>query len=210
MAPAPLRRLAFRFAAALLLFGCATVTIWAADSAPTYKLPAGNDVEALMDFIQQLREFEPKTQQAYDEHVAKAPSAIQAAAEKILKLEKDPKSENAQKAAAILLELRVDTIASAPPEVQRATLQAVKQILSGPSLKGNDINLAMTLASNLEMSGKTELAAEAYETFGKQLAENSNERVVKVASRFLGAARRLSLVGKPLEISWHHDGRQEV
>lgn len=61
----------------------------------------------------------------------------------------------------------------------------------------------MSLATNLEYGGNRELAAEAYADFGKVLAGGDNATLNEIGKKFEGAARRLSAVGKPFEISGH-------
>jgi thiol-disulfide isomerase/thioredoxin len=62
--------------------------------------------------------------------------------------------------------------------------------------------LAMQLAGAIEqMPGGEELAAAAYQSFGSAFAKSSNERVREMAKSFEGTLRRLSLPGKPMQIT---------
>jgi thiol-disulfide isomerase/thioredoxin len=62
--------------------------------------------------------------------------------------------------------------------------------------------LAMQLAGAIEqMPGGETLAASAYQSFGSAFAKSSNERIREMSKSFEGTLRRLSLPGKPMQIS---------
>jgi len=63
-------------------------------------------------------------------------------------------------------------------------------------------SLAMQLAGALEhLPGGEEVAAAAYRSFGTAFAKSSNVQVQKMGESFAGTMRRLSLPGKPMEIT---------
>jgi len=166
-----------------------------------YQLPATDDANALLAYIDKVREFRPHTRAEFLNYKAKAGPAIEAAAEKILKLEKDPQSEASQKANELLLESRIDGIGQAAPEQQQAVLKQVEKSLEGRKLTMSDLRNAMSLATNLEYgTAGPAVAAQAYADFAKIFAAAGDPRFTKLAGRFAGAARRLTLVGKPLEL----------
>ncbi len=166
-----------------------------------YQVPATDDVNALFAFIDKVREFRPTTKKEYLNHKVKAGPAIEAAAEKILKLEKDPRSEASRQAGDVLIESRIDGIDQATPERQQALLKQVEKSLEGRNLTMGDLRTAMSLATNLEYgTAKPALAAQAYADFAKIFAASGDSKFAKMVARFEGAARRLTLVGKPLEL----------
>jgi thiol-disulfide isomerase/thioredoxin len=61
--------------------------------------------------------------------------------------------------------------------------------------------MAMTAARTLEYSGSEERAAAANESFAKIFAGSGDPQLVELAEMFMGAARRLKLVGNDLELS---------
>jgi len=168
-----------------------------------YAVPEG-DVEVLLKFIQDLRKFRPRTSQQSSEHSRKAPEALKAAAEKILKLEKDEWSEAYQTALRVLLEDRVRTIRSASPTQQRQALDFVKTFLTAKLEKGlepQDVSLAMSVARALEYTDNRQLAAEAYQSFAELVAKSEDEELANTAKMMEGAARRLTLLGNEMELT---------
>ena len=76
----------------------------------SYTLPQTNDVKQLSSFLSRVLDYQPKTTadaQDYDKH---APAAMNAAAEKILQLEKDKNSAAYRFASKYLLAMRLLTL----------------------------------------------------------------------------------------------------
>ena len=118
--------------------------------------------------------------------------------EKVLALEKDPKSLNSNRAHTMLLSLRIANIDQASAAEQRKMIDELKQaLIVDPN--GDNSQLAMELATNLEFGNQIEAAAEAYEAFAKALAKSDPDS--QLGKRMEGAARRLSIVGKPIELN---------
>jgi len=88
------------------------------------------------------------------------------------------------------------------PEEQKEVIGEVRKIIAG---KGKDTNqgdamLALNIVSSVENNGDKNLAADLYTEFGKTLALSSDAKVADFGSMFQGAARRLKLVGNPMEL----------
>jgi thiol-disulfide isomerase/thioredoxin len=62
------------------------------------------------------------------------------------------------------------------------------------------VDRAEAVARGLEKAGKAELAARAYQRFGKLLAQNREGEIAARGLKLQGAARRLGLVGKPMPL----------
>ncbi len=168
--------------------------------ADRYALPDGG-VEVLLKYIDELRTFQPNTTEEYFAHREKAPAAIRAAAEKILSIEKDKSSEAYKKATVFVLQARLQTLADETPEQQKSFLEAVKTLISAARELGrNELSLAFTTAQQLERAGNTELAAEAYTTFGNLFVKNSDEQLAGYGAKMLGSARRVNLPGNEMQI----------
>jgi peroxiredoxin len=167
------------------------------ETAELYKLPSTNDVDALFEYVKRVAEFEPGSQAELTEHRNKGLSAVRAALEKILSLERDPKSANATRARMMLLGFRVASVEQAPVAEQRKLVEEIRRLLTLEASADN-ARLAMELATNLEFGDQIELAGEAYEAFSKALAKSNPDS--PLSKRMAGAARRLGLVGKPLEL----------
>ena len=129
---------------------------------------------------------------------------MMAAAKKILELQPDKNSQASQLADRILLEVRVRDVGKQDEETQRETLDAVtRYVQEKTKLEAADVGLAFSLGRNLEYSAnpRPELTAEAYRQLGELLADRGNEEVARTAQMMLGAARRLTLVGQPFELT---------
>jgi len=166
-----------------------------------YDLPETDDAEALGGFIRRLLNFDPNTPEEHREYQAKAPALLETAAQRILKLEKDPKSPRAKGARLLLLQLKILSVGTLTPEQQRELVDMVSKSLAANGLTQDELQLAMMLAQNLEMTGNSAVAAEAYASFGKALGGSDNEQFRELAKQFAGAERRLTSVGKPFQLT---------
>jgi len=161
------------------------------------------DAEELLKFIQNLRNFRPRTEWEAAEHQRRAPSAMAVAARRILSIEKDELSEAFQTALLVLLENRVRVIARTSAAQQQQTLAQVKTFLTVKSEKGlqpQDADLALATATALESGGNIEAATQAYADFAKLVAQGKGEKVSGMAEMLEGAVRRLDLPGKEIKL----------
>jgi len=155
-------------------------------------LPDGGVAE-LLRFIQELSEFKPSAIQEDIEHRSKFRPALQKAAEKILKLDKDPASEARQAAAFVLLANRVSWIAQAAPQEQRRTIADVQAYLAEKAEKGQAgpaADLAMSLAQTLERMGEPAEAVDAYIRFADSLSKGAGEDLSQWVGRMKAGADR--------------------
>ena len=101
-----------------------------------------------MQFIGELSEFRPGTPERGPPAPRRIPPPLQQAAEKLVKLEKDPKSEARQAATFILLNNRTRWIAQADPHAQKQTIVDVAAYLKNQGAKGPG-EVAARLANSL-------------------------------------------------------------
>lgn len=165
-----------------------------------YKVPVTDDIEALFAYIDKVQGFIPGNEAEYNEHKQKANAVVIAAANKILSLEKNHKSVGAQQAAEKLLLARLDDVDKATPDQQREILKEYEQSLAGRPLNSSDVDTTRDVATILEYKGDRTVAAEAYADFARLFASSGEPALEKTARRYEGAARRLNLIGKPLEL----------
>ena len=114
------------------------------------------------------------------------------------------KSDNAEVAAAArfqLIAVRLQTLNPNDSDGTVALVGDVDEFLSEGPLTNNHLSVATSLAQQLEQYGQTELAATAYETFGARLAASDNEQVAEFGAKMQGAARRMNLIGNPIELT---------
>ncbi|MFH1923811.1 MAG: HEAT repeat domain-containing protein [Planctomycetota bacterium] len=89
-------------------------------------------------------------------------------------------------------------------EEVRKVLADVKTQLAAKAEEGlasTDLNMAMSLARALEYSDQRELAAEAYGSVAALIAKSTDEKMSDLAVKLEGAARRLALVGREMELT---------
>jgi thiol-disulfide isomerase/thioredoxin len=126
---------------------------------------------------------------------------VKEAAERILKLDKEGKSEEAAFATRVLLQMRVMKLNEASADEQVKVFEDVRDYLAAKEKpEGVELGMAVRLAQALEVLGNP-AAADAYETFGEMLTKNENEQVAEHGKIMLGMARRLKLVGNSMELS---------
>ncbi len=169
--------------------------------AARYRVPETNDVTELMAFIIYLRSFEAHDTQTYLIHRKQMPIAIKAAAEKILRVEKDKTSNAYQQASVLVLVAQIQMLADLTPAQQRELYLQINKRLEVTEPPQGDLQMAMQLATRLELTTNTPLAAEAYTSFAKAFTASSNPEVSEIGKSFVAAARRLNLLGRPMEVA---------
>lgn len=184
-----------------------TIRLWSLDTSEKltarYNLPDGG-VDELKKFLEGLEAFHPATFVEFALHGSKASQAKKAAAEKILELEKDESSEIYRAASLVVLKDRVATIAGAKADLQRQTLADLKTHLDARIKQGltlEDVLLATALTRELEAGGNDELTADAFTALAKLFAQDKDEGLSALSVSFEGAARRLALIGKEIELT---------
>ena len=161
-----------------------------------FTVPDGG-VPELTKFLKELKLTRPRSAQERDAML----TAGRTAALKILELEKDTKSETYQEALMTSLQIGAQLIAGWGKDEQKKELGRFEKFLSGRPITSLEASLAMTTATSLERSGAVELGADAFRRFGEIIAKNSDPKVKQYGGMMAGAARRLELVGKPLELT---------
>ena len=167
-----------------------------------FTLPEGGKDE-LLKFIEDLRKFRPTTPQESTKYMNRGLAALQNGAERLLQLEKDKTSDVWQLATLILLEGRVRAIGRSDPEGQRQTVVDWKAFLNataGKKYAQDASSLGMKLAQSLEQGNNLQLAADVYKTCAETMAKSDKPELSAMAEMMEGAARRLSLIGNPIEL----------
>lgn len=118
------------------------------------------------------------------------------------KLKADGMTELARQTEAFLLQSELQRAMSSGPEAMKAVIAKMTKFVETAEKPGPaELSLAMNVTRIIEAIGTDEEAAQAYETFGKVFAKSEIPQIAKLAATMTGAARRLRLVGKPLELS---------
>ena len=168
-----------------------------------FVVPEGDDVPKLARFLQRLTEFQPSSREDVQTYRRKAPLAMRKAAEKIVLLEKDTKSNAYRVARRHLLSEQARKLSESEDtsDADRKKLldELLKFIASGEPTAA-DASLAIGYAVDLEYAPARELAAEAYTKFSQLFAESKDAELASRGKMLLGAAKRLNLVGQPFEL----------
>ncbi|MBP88723.1 MAG: hypothetical protein CMJ64_18755 [Planctomycetaceae bacterium] len=193
---------------ALFLFGSTSVFSEESDNEKAakakpkdrYQVPEG-DVAALAKFLDGLMAYRPKTTDEILAYRQKARKAMESAADKILKLEKDKSSTAYRKAVSVKLQLDLPKLQAGTEQDQKQYYERVaKHIDAGKSFGQPDLALAYTTSQLIEQSGNEELAGEAYAKFGAIFEKNDDETLAGYGKMMSGVARRLVLLGKEMKI----------
>lgn len=169
----------------------------AAEASDRFKVPDG-DVAALQKFLKEVKLNRPRSRAEQVQIL----TAVRTAADRILDMEKDPASAAHKEALADSIMAGTRLIGSWDEERQRKELARVEAYLAGKMIERQEIGLAMAVCQGLEYSEKpSALAAEAYEKLGGVLARHGNDQAKEIGATMTGAARRMNLVGKPLELA---------
>jgi thiol-disulfide isomerase/thioredoxin len=168
-----------------------------------FVVPEGDDVPKLARFLQRLTEFQPSSREDVKIYQRKAPLAMRKAAEKIVSLEKDTKSNAYRVAKRHLLSEQANQLTEnedASDGDRKKLLDELLKFVASGEPTAADARLAIGYAVNLEYAPARELAAEAYTKFGQFFAKSKDTELASRGKMLLGAAKRLNLVGQPFEL----------
>ena len=172
-----------------------------------FEVPEGGTKE-LLAFITRVTEFQPKTQAEYIDKQRKGLPAVKAAVEKLqtVATDEEKKTDEYKNAVTYLLLDRTTQSRLASPEEQKQLFADIKQYLTSTETPSKfAVDAARRLAMNLEFGPKaddqSDLAVEVNRDLGGILVRNKSPEIARAGTMMEGAARRLTLPGKPLEIS---------
>ena len=166
----------------------------------SYQMPQTQNVDQLAEYLTQLLTYQPPSEEAAAKYVQEGPAAMARTAQQILDLEQDTNSENYMLAHKYLLALDVMSIGQATEAERNELMQLVINNLRHPRMDADDLDIAVAFAEGLESIGNGRAAAIAYEAFGQVLTENNDTLIAELGELMLGAARRLSAIGQPIQV----------
>lgn len=165
----------------------------APEGADRYVVPQG-DVPALVKYVERLVQYRPAKPAEDVEHRSKFRPALEEAAERIMKLEKDRGSDTYEAARYIVLANRVYWFARAVPLEQRRIIADVKDYLEEKLKQGNAAEaaaLAAAAAKAIQKTGQWDLAAQTYESFSARTKKSDDEQVSRWADAMRASAEQL-------------------
>ena len=207
-------RTLFTLAMALGLALAGTWTLTAADKSEAgekakdrYALPEGASVKELLEFIKLVQRPEGTSAKERSDHVRKYRVALKAVGDKVREIatDDDKKLDGYESLMGMMWMLRASEFATATPKEQKQFLDDVKAALTGPASPDAPAKYvagaAMQAAMSLEYGGQPEQAANVLQELGGILAKSNDPDTAKTGARMEGAARRIGLVGHPMEVS---------
>jgi thiol-disulfide isomerase/thioredoxin len=114
-------------------------------------------------------------------------------------LEKAGKPKLIKGVRGMLLMARMERLFTASPEDQKKFVADVKQLV-GAAAEPQDASLMMNAVMTIETTGNTELAAATYRDFAKLFAASKEKQIQDLAPKLEGAANRMEMVGKKLDL----------
>lgn len=168
-----------------------------------YALPEDADVKQLLAFIKQVQTIRPRTAAELREHYPKSQAAIRSAIEKIQQIATDEDKQLAGYYDAIdqLLYMRTRSTANATDDAKQALLEDVRKALAEERKPTAYLVAAAQGVGRLYEFKDPDRAAQIYDEFGSTLAKSSDPAMARRGAVMQGAARRVKLVGQPLELS---------
>jgi peroxiredoxin len=126
---------------------------------------------------------------------------MNAAASRILQLEKDQNSAPYRFAMNYLMAMRLMEFDKTTGKDRQEMFNYISTSLSAKTLDPDVLDLAVAFAENLEFVGETKLAAQTYAAFATKIAKNEDPLVAELAQSLTASARRLGLIGQPMKIT---------
>lgn len=167
-----------------------------------FKAPEGGAKE-LLGFIREKMSYRPQTREQAVEFQTKGIPALRAAGQKLRELatDEDKQLEGFDDAMGYLLLLSTIDIARAEADEQKKLIGEIKAAMEKEKdINQNIVRAAINAAMGLERANP-DMAAEAYREFGALMAASEQPNVAEMGRKLEGSARRLSLLGKQMEIA---------
>lgn len=162
------------------------------------------EIPILLDFVKQLRQGRPESEEeraAYDQKFA---SAIRKACLRIVELDRNEASAARRFACQELLKFEVEDLAHeerVPDEVRQRISEETLRIIKNSDRGFADVEFAITIATAFEEFALANEAKQLYQALGDLFARSPGEQVAQRRAFLTGAAHRLAIVGKPFELT---------
>jgi thiol-disulfide isomerase/thioredoxin len=174
-----------------------------------FVVPESTKVDDYARFLDRIMKFRPNTDEEAQMLRRKAPLALKKASEKIVKLEKNTKSDVYRRANGILviaeanelLAKLAQTEEGVPDEKLKGLIDKVAKHLALGEPGEEEAQMALSLGSAFEQLNKPDLARQSFEAFAKPISAAKDPAVAKTGARLAGMAHRMGLEGKQVELT---------
>ncbi len=183
----------------------------AADSAPgsrrkpsrdLYALPRDADAATLVEFVRRLRDHVPTTGPEADEYDELAPWAIRQACERIIKLERDPRSPERDFAQREMLALDIELLPTVEDDrARRAAIKRLRDVLLSRAVSVDNAEQALDLVATVEELEGPEFVKSLVQLLARHFGASQDPEVAIRAQTMQGVIRRLGLVGQPIALT---------
>lgn len=166
-------------------------------------VPEGGVPDAI-EFLDEMDLLQKKVTAEYRKAMAKINAAQMEASGKILEDADELSDEDFATAAKFGLSPRVQSLTQAEAAEQRRTYELVKRqltIAAAGRIQSGEFSNAVQTAGILERYGEPELALEANTTLAELLKQSRNSQYRRYAARLESAAKKLALLGNPMDLT---------
>lgn len=165
--------------------------------------PKADDAKELLAFIRKVRDFESQDPKVLQEFAEKAPPVIKATCERILKIEKDPKSDAAKLAKLNLIALEAEDLYENDDAANRKAVfeSAVKFLTGTGKPDAETAGLAYLIADILENATPREEAVTVLPNIAGFLTQSDVEEIKAKGVELQGLQRRLELPGHVMKLT---------
>lgn len=166
-----------------------------------FALPEGG-AKDLLAFLKELMTYRPRTREQILSFQLRGRKAMKEAAEKLLEIatDEDKKLEGFEDVEPLLLMFRGQQ-RDATPEEQAKLVEDIKAYLARHESPSRYAMTAARQAASAAEYTDPERAAQLYREFGTIFARSKDPQIARQGETMVGAARRLTLIGQPLELS---------
>lgn len=170
-------------------------------AASRYDVPRDADAATLVEFIRALRDDVPKGADEADEYLERAPSAMREACERIIQLERDPRSPERDFAQRELLALDIELLPLVEDDrVRREATGRLRDVMLSRPATVDNADLALDLVATVEDLEGPEFVKKLVGSLAKYFGASEDDEVRTRSRTLLGVVRRLDLVGQPLDL----------
>lgn len=166
-------------------------------------VPDTDNVPELLTFLDSMINYKPKNREELIRSRVRLTGALKEAAEKIVAkaTDEEKKLPGYKDAEAVVLNFRAQD-RELNDEQETKLLDELKAYLTAyPEPSTYAIRAVQMLASKHEYGGDPERAAVIYREIGPILAKSADEKLARSGIMMEGAARRMTLVGQPIEVT---------
>jgi len=168
-----------------------------------FKVPETNSVPELLAFLDSMINYKPKNREELLRSRVRLTGALKESAEMIVAKASDEEKKlpGYKDAEAVVLNFRAQD-RELNDEQEAKLLDELKAYLTTyPEPSTYAIRAVQMLASKHEYGGDPERAAVIYREIGPILAKSADEKLARNGIMMEGAARRMTLIGQPIEVT---------